>query len=91
MQKSILLAAIQNEIQRPDFSYFVDEPLSVAQGGRGGVVAGCTACKKRINTMQQFLDHLTTGIAPPGIWASIRGYRCIRLETSIADIDSSRN
>jgi len=56
VQKSILLAAIQNEIQRPDFSYFVDEPLSVAQGGRGGVVAGCTACKKRINTMQQFLE-----------------------------------
>ncbi len=25
------------------------------------------------------------------IWASVRGYRCIRLETSIADMDSSRN
>jgi hypothetical protein len=61
VQKSILLAAIQKEIQRPNFSYFVDEPPSVAQGGRGVAVAGCPACKKRINTMQRFLDHLTAG------------------------------
>jgi hypothetical protein len=32
VQKSILLAAIQKEIQRHDLSYFVDEPPSVAQG-----------------------------------------------------------
>lgn len=41
MQKSILLAAIQKEIQRHDFSYFVDEPPAVAQGGKGVVVPGC--------------------------------------------------
>jgi hypothetical protein len=51
VQKSILLAAIQKEIQRHDLSYFVDEPPSVAQGGRGVVVAGCPACRKRINTI----------------------------------------
>jgi hypothetical protein len=39
VQKSILLAAIQKEIHRHDLSYFVDEPLSVAQGGKGVVVA----------------------------------------------------
>ena len=58
MQKSILLTAIQREIQRHDLSYFVDEPPSVAHGGRGVVVAGCPACKKRINTIPQFM--LTT-------------------------------
>jgi hypothetical protein len=35
VQKSILLAAIQKEIQRHDFSYFVDDPPSVAEGGKG--------------------------------------------------------
>ena len=64
MQKSILLAAIQKEIHRHDFSYFVDEPPSVAQGGKGVVVSGCPACKKRINTMTQFLDHLTNDVMP---------------------------
>ena len=35
------MAAIQKEIQRHDFSYFVDEPPAVAQGGKGVVVSGC--------------------------------------------------
>jgi len=64
VQKSILLAAIQKAIHRHDFSYFVDEPPSVAQGGRGVVVAGCPACKKRINTISQFLDHLANDAMP---------------------------
>ena len=49
VQKTILLDAIQKEIHRHDLSYFVDEPPSVAQGGKGVVVSGCPACKKRIN------------------------------------------
>ena len=58
MQKSVLLAAIQHEIQRHDFSTFVDELPSMAQGGKGVVIPGCPVCKKRLNTMGQFLDHL---------------------------------
>ena len=64
MQKSALLAAIQKEIQRHDLSYFVDEPPSVAQGGRGVVVVGCPTCRKRINTISQFLDHLAKDAMP---------------------------
>jgi hypothetical protein len=64
VQKSVLLAAIQKEIQKHDLSYFVNEPPSVAQGGKGVVVAGCPACKKRINTISQFLDHLTKDAMP---------------------------
>jgi hypothetical protein len=64
MQKLALLAAIQKEIQRHDFSYFVDEPPSIAEGGRGVVVAGCPACKKRINTISEFLQHLAKDAMP---------------------------
>jgi hypothetical protein len=64
MQKSVLLRALQQEIRRHDFSYFVDQPPSVAQGGRGVVVPGCSACMKRINTMSQFLDHLAEDAMP---------------------------
>jgi hypothetical protein len=46
------------------FRYFVDEPRSVAQGGKGVVVSGCPACKKRINTMSQFPDHFTNDVMP---------------------------
>jgi hypothetical protein len=64
MLKSDLLHAIQQEIQRHDFSHFIDEPPSIAQGGKGVVVPGCPACKKRINTMSQFLDHLADDAMP---------------------------
>jgi hypothetical protein len=64
VQKSLLLAAIQKEIHRHDLSYFVDGPPSVAQGGKGVVVAGCPNCRKRINTMTQFLDHLANDAMP---------------------------
>ncbi len=41
-----------------------DEPPGVAQGGKGVVVPGCPACKKRINTMSQFLNHLADDAMP---------------------------
>jgi hypothetical protein len=64
MQKSALLRALQQEIRRHDFNYFIDEPPSIAQGGKGVVVPGCPACEKRINTMSQFLDHLADDVMP---------------------------
>ncbi len=47
MQKSVLLRALQQEIRRHDFNYFVHEPPLIAQGGKGVVVPGCPACMKR--------------------------------------------
>jgi hypothetical protein len=64
VQKSRLLQAIQKEIQRHDLSYFVDEPPSVAEGGRGVVVSGCPSCQKRINTIPEFLRHLANDVMP---------------------------
>jgi len=55
-----LLRALQQEIRRHDFNYFVHEPPSIAQG----VVPGCPACMKRINTMSQFLNHLAGDVMP---------------------------
>jgi hypothetical protein len=85
VQKSVLLAAIQKEIQRHDLSYFVDNPPSVAAGGRGVVVAGCPTCRKRINTISQFLDHLTKDALPPLIgWRLETGRRNHRVAKGVA-------
>jgi hypothetical protein len=65
MQKSALLAALKKELHQHDFSHFVDEPPSIAQGGKGVVVPGCPKCKKRFGTLPQFLDHLTDDVLPP--------------------------
>jgi hypothetical protein len=65
MLKSELLSALQKEILRHDFSTFIDDPPSIAQGGRGVCVPGCPACRKRLQTMNQFLHHLTEDALPP--------------------------
>jgi hypothetical protein len=64
MKKSELLQALQTEIRRHDFSTFLTEKPSMANGGPGVVVPGCPACRKRINTMAQFLDHLADDVLP---------------------------
>lgn len=58
MKKSELLRALQGEIRSHTFDYFVENPPAMANGGHGVVVPACPACRKRINTMAQFLDHL---------------------------------
>ena len=72
MLKSELLRAIQQEIQRHDFSHFVDEPPCIAEGGRGCVVPGCATCRKRFQTISQFLDHLAND-AMPALFAKLSG------------------
>jgi hypothetical protein len=64
MKKQELLRALQTEIRRHSFSTFLDEMPSMAQGGDGIVVPGCPACRKRINTMAQFIDHLAHDVLP---------------------------
>jgi hypothetical protein len=64
VKKSELLKALQQEIRRHDFNYFVEEPPLIAQGGKRVVVPGCPTCRKRINTMNQFLDHLADDVLP---------------------------
>lgn len=64
MRKSELLRALQAEIRRHTFDTFVDEPPSVAQAGRGIVTPGCPACRKRLFTMNNFMDHLANDVLP---------------------------
>lgn len=64
MDKHKILAAAKAELMRHHWDVFVDEPPSVAQGGMGVVVPGYTACRKRINTNQQFLRHLADDVLP---------------------------
>jgi hypothetical protein len=57
--KDSFLSALQHEILRHNFDTFVDNPPSVAQGGRGCVVPGCVPCRKRL--CQQALCRLLWG------------------------------
>jgi hypothetical protein len=64
MLKSELLSILQRKIRRHDFDTFIDEPPSMAQGGRGACVPGCPSCRRQFQTMNQFMDHLTNDVLP---------------------------
>ena len=61
----MLVAAIQREILRHEFSTFVDEPPVSSQGGKGVVVPGCSVCRRRANTVSDFLEHIAHDAIPP--------------------------
>jgi hypothetical protein len=65
MKKSDLIRAIQKEILRHDFSTYVENPPAIAQGGKGVVVPSCSVCRKRANTVNDFLEHIAYDAIPP--------------------------
>ena len=67
MRKSDLLRALQAEIRCHSFDTFVDTPPSIAQGGNGVVTPGCPACRKRLFTMANFMDHLADDVLPAAL------------------------
>jgi hypothetical protein len=54
-----LLEALQLEIQQHTLSTFHDEP-----GPKGVVVTGCPKCRKKFQTTQQFVEHITHDVLP---------------------------
>jgi hypothetical protein len=48
MLKSELLAALRTEIHKHDFSHFVYEPPSIAQGGNGRRCTGLSDVQEKI-------------------------------------------
>jgi hypothetical protein len=58
------LEQAQHEIMRHDFDTFATETPTMAAGGKGVVVPGCPACKKRFESMHQFKDHIAKDVLP---------------------------
>lgn len=67
MKRLELLRALQTEIRRHDFNTFLTEQPSMADGGTGVVVPGCPACRKRLFTMANFMDHLADDVLPAAL------------------------
>jgi hypothetical protein len=61
---SSILKAAQRELHRHSWGHFVDNPRSIAQGGKGVVVSGCPACNKVIYTTNGFVEHLANDVLP---------------------------
>ncbi len=68
MNRDAILQAAKSELQKHYMDTFVDEPPIVAQGGKGVVVTGCPPCRKRLQTHNQFMSHLTDDVLPKIVW-----------------------
>jgi hypothetical protein len=62
--KDKILKDAQAEFMRHKWETFEDEPPSAAAGGSGATIPGCPACRKRINTLNQFFRHQCDDVLP---------------------------
>lgn len=53
-----LIEVIHAEFGKHSWDTFVSNPPAIAHGGNGVVVPGCPACKVRISTMNEFMEHV---------------------------------
>lgn len=58
-----IIGAVRAEFQRHKLDTFVDNPPAIAHGGKGVVVPGCAICKVRLNTTEQFMQHVEMKVA----------------------------
>ena len=64
MDKNKILAAAKEELLKHSLDTFVDEPPSVAKGGKGVVVTGCPECRTKFGTVNQLMHHLSDDVLP---------------------------
>lgn len=64
LTKEKILAAAKAELMKYSLGNFVDDPPSVAEGGRGVVVSGCPACRRPFGTVNQFMHHIADDVLP---------------------------
>lgn len=67
MDKAIkvnILKAAKAELMRHGLDPFVSDGVSVALGGSGVEVTGCTACRKKFQTVNQLMCHLADDVLP---------------------------
>jgi len=63
VDRRTFIQLLQREITRHHFTTFVDgDGRSVAKGGQGVVVSGCAACRVKMQTSSQFLEHVAAGL-----------------------------
>jgi len=57
-----ILRSHESGICKAQVGYFCGRTTKHAQGGSGVVVPGCSICKTRLQTVNQFIDHLCANV-----------------------------
>jgi hypothetical protein len=64
MDRDRIIKIAREELSNHSMDAFVDNPPSIAQGGHGVVVSGCPGCRKKFQSVNQFVQHLLDDVAP---------------------------
>jgi len=64
LDRDKMIQIAREEIEKHSLDTFVDDPPSIAKGGRGVVVTGCPACRKKFQSINQFVNHLADDVLP---------------------------
>lgn len=60
-----VLRRAQADLERHSWGNFTEgDDRTIGQGGTGVIVVGCQCCKLRLNTIPQFMQHLTEDVLP---------------------------
>jgi hypothetical protein len=60
-----ILTRAQQELERHSWGNFTEgDTRTIGQGGKGVVVVGCVTCKMRLNTIPEFMRHLSEDVLP---------------------------
>jgi hypothetical protein len=65
MDKAKILMNVKTKFLRHSWETFVNNPPSMPRGGKGVAVQGCPRCRKPLNTVDQFMEHLANDVLPP--------------------------
>jgi hypothetical protein len=86
MLSETILDIIRHEMHRHHFDTFVDEPPSIAQGGSGVVVSGCSFCRVQFRTVEQYVQHLTGRVM-----RAVREFECEQTADAVRCSEVARN
>ena len=64
MNAESLVQAVRQELQKHSFDTF-DDPSEI--GNRALLVTGCPVCRKRMQTVNQFVSHILDDVIPETI------------------------
>jgi Fe-S oxidoreductase len=64
LERNRIIEIARDELVKHSLDTFVDDPPSIAKGGRGVVVTGCPGCRKQFQSVNQFVNHLVDDVLP---------------------------
>jgi hypothetical protein len=58
LDRAKILAIAKSEMGKHRWDFFMDQQHCATKGGKGAVVRGCPPCRKQLDSIRDYVDHL---------------------------------